>query len=82
MIIPIDYLEVRATALSRPTVRLGLQRLKHRGVAIEWFERDYWWRSVFLVWGHPLLISKLEQTLGHLSTRPCTLHGSNLNIVV
>jgi hypothetical protein len=82
MMPPIDHLEVRATAFSRAGFRLGLQRLKRRGFAIEWLEHEGWWASVFMVSGHPLLISKLQRISGRTARRPCVLRGRNLDIVV
>jgi hypothetical protein len=79
---PTAYLEVQTTEFSRERIRSGLQRLKFRGLPIGWFERRGWWRSVFLVWGHPVLIATLERSLGPISMRPPTLQGRNLNIVV
>jgi hypothetical protein len=79
---PTAYLEVHTTEFSRARIGIGLQRLKLRGLPIGWYERRGWWRSVFLVWGHPALIAKLERSLGPISQRPPTLQGRNLDIVV
>lgn len=62
--------------------RLGLERLKRRGFAIDWFESEGWWQCAFMVWGDPLLITKLERTLGHIATRLQITHGRNVNIVI
>jgi hypothetical protein len=82
MMPPVDYLEVKTTAFSRAGFRLGLQRLKRRGFAIEWLEHEGWWASVFMVRGHPLLISKLQRISGRTARRPPILHGRNLDIIV
>jgi hypothetical protein len=79
---PIDYLEVQTTAFLRARFRLGLQRLKRRGFAIEWLEHEGWWASVFMVRGHPLLIAKLQRISGHIARRPSALRGRSLDIVV
>jgi hypothetical protein len=79
---PIDYLEVQATVFSRTRIRLGLVRLKRRGLPIEWFESKGWWQRAFMVWGHPILITKLELALGHIAMRPPITHGRNINIVI
>ena len=79
---PIDYLEVQATVFSRTRIRLGLERLKRRGFAIDWFESEGWWQSAFMVWGNPILITKLERALGHIAIRPPITYGRNINIVI
>lgn len=79
---PFDYLEVQTTAFSRARFRLGLQRLKRHGFAIEWLEHEGWWASVFMVRGHPLLIAKLQRISGRIARRPSVLRGRNLDIVV
>jgi hypothetical protein len=79
---PIDYLEVQATVFSRTRIRLGLERLKRRGFAIDWFESEGWWQGAFMVWGDPLLITKLERTLGHIAMRLQITHGRNVSIVI
>jgi hypothetical protein len=77
----IDYLEVHATVLSRARIERGLRRLRLRGCAIDWFVREGWWRTVFIVWGHPVLIAHLHLALGRRARHRPPARGGMLDVI-